>query len=169
MALRMDRALDQTDWRILAELQDDARLSFKQLGRRVNQSPPAVADRVRRLEEAGVIAGYRAQVEPTAVGLPLSAFVQMRCQPGRCLLKTSTDEDYPEVTEIHKLTGSSCTMLRVRVASMRHFEGLLERLGEHGEMTTHVVLSTQYQGRRVAAPTPDARPVTPSQGWGKQP
>jgi Lrp/AsnC family leucine-responsive transcriptional regulator len=161
----MDRPLDQTDWRILAELQDDGRLSFKQLAQRVNLSPPAVAERVRRLEESGVITGYRAQVEPAAVGQPLSAFIQMRCQQGRCLLKTSTDRDFPEVTEIHKLTGSFCSMLRVRTASMRHFEALLERLGEHGEMTTHVVLSTQYQGRPVEPPAPEERTVTQSQGW----
>jgi Lrp/AsnC family transcriptional regulator, leucine-responsive regulatory protein len=161
----MDRPLDQTDWRILAELQEDGRLSYKQLARRVNLSPPAVADRVRRLEESGVIGGYRAQIDPATVGLPLQAFIQMRCQSGRCLLKTSTDRDYPEITEIHKLTGSFCSMLRVRAASMRHFEGLLERLGEHGEMTTHVVLSTQYQGRPVEPPAPDTRPVSHSQGW----
>jgi Lrp/AsnC family leucine-responsive transcriptional regulator len=118
------------------------------------------------LEESGVITGYRAQVDPARAGQPLSAFVQMRCSTGRCLLKTTRAEDFPEVLEIHKLSGNSCSMLRVRVTSMRHLEGLFERLGEHGEMNTHVVLSTEFEGRPVQAPTHDARRVTRSAGWG---
>ncbi|MBM7787922.1 Lrp/AsnC family transcriptional regulator [Tenggerimyces flavus] len=161
----MSRELDQTDWRIIAELQEDGRLSFKQLGTRVNLSPPAVAERVRRLEESGVIAGYRADIDPVAAGQPLSAFVQMRCATGRCLLKTTRADDFPEVVEIHKLSGSSCSMLRVRVTSMAHLEGLFERLGEHGEMNTHIVLATEYEGRAVQPPTEEARTVTRSAGW----
>jgi Lrp/AsnC family transcriptional regulator, leucine-responsive regulatory protein len=163
----MNRALDQTDWRIIAELQRDGRLSYNQLARRVNLSSPAVAERVRRLEESGVIAGYQARIDPARAGLPLTAFIQMRCAHGRCLLKTTTADDLPEVVEIHKLSGNSCSMLKVRVASMPHLEGLLERLGEHGELNSHVVLSTQYEGRPVQPPTPDNRPVTPSVGWSR--
>ncbi len=161
----MDKALDQTDWRIIAELQRDGRLSYNQLGRLVHLSSPAVAERVRRLEESGVIAGYTARIDPARAGLPLTAFVQLRCALGRCLLKTTTAEDYPEVVEVHKLSGASCSMLRVRVASMPHLEGLLERLGEHGEMNSHVVLSTQYEGRAVEPPADEARPATPADGW----
>lgn len=160
-----ERNLDATDWQILAALQADGRLSYNQLGKRVNLSPPAVADRVRRLEETGVIVGYRAEVDPARAGQPLSAFVQMRCTTGRCLLKTTKSEDFPEVLEIHKLSGNSCTMLRVRVVSMPHLEGLFERLGEHGEINTHVVLSTEFEGRPVQPPAVDARPVTRSKGW----
>lgn len=160
-----ERNLDSIDWQILAELQSDGRLSYNQLGKRVNLSPPAVAERVRRLEESGVIAGYRAEVDAARAGQPLSAFVQMRCTTGRCLLKTTRAEDFPEVLEIHKLSGNSCSMLRVRVESMRHLEGLFERLGEHGEMNTHVVLSTEFEGRPVQPPVQDARPVTKSEGW----
>ncbi|GAA2836457.1 Lrp/AsnC family transcriptional regulator [Kribbella solani] len=160
-----ERNLDSTDWQILAALQSDGRLSFNQLGKRVNLSPPAVADRVRRLEEAGVITGYRAEVDAAKAGQPLSAFVQMRCTTGRCLLKTTRAEDFPEVLEIHKLSGNSCSMLRVRVTSMHHLEGLFERLGEHGEMNTHIVLSTEYEGRPVQPPAEDGRTVTRSTGW----
>ncbi|GAA1550919.1 Lrp/AsnC family transcriptional regulator [Actinomadura kijaniata] len=164
----IDGELDPTDWRILDELQRDGRLSFNRLARRVNLSPPAVAERVRRLEEAGVITGYRAVVDPARAGLPLTAFVRMRCSLGRCLLRTTTAEDYPEVTEVHKLSGGSCTMLKARVASMRHLEGLLERLGEHGEMHSSVVLSTQYEGRPVEPPPAGARPVTAAEGWSRR-
>lgn len=165
----MSRDLDQTDWRIIAELQRDGKLSYNQLARRVNLSSPAVAERVRRLEQSGVIAGYQARIDPARAGLPLTAFIQMRCALTRCLLKTTTADDLPEIVEIHKLSGNFCTMLKVRVASMSHLEGLLERLGQHGEMNSHVVLSTQYEGRPVQPPAPDGRPITPSVGWSAGP
>src|SRR6266536_234670 len=113
----MDKPLDQTDWRIIAELQRDGRLSYNQLGRRV--------------------------------------------------LKNTTAEDLPEVTEVHKLGASSCSILKVRVANMRHLEGLLERLGEHGENNCHIVLSTQFEGRPISAPDANARPVAESVGWSR--
>jgi Lrp/AsnC family leucine-responsive transcriptional regulator len=163
----MDKPLDQTDWRIIAELQRDGRLSYNRLGRLVNLSSPAAAERVRRLEEAGVIAGYQARIDPARAGLPLTAFVQMRCALGRCLLKTATSDDFAEVVEVHKLSGNSCTMLKVRTASMRHLEGLLERLGKHGEMNSHIVLSTQYEGRPVEPPATQPRPVTQPSGWNR--
>ena len=161
----MERTLDQTDWRIIAELQRDGRLSYHQLSRLVHLSPPAVAERVRRLEDSGVITGYQARIDPARAGLPLTAFVQMRCSLGSCLLKTTTAEDLPEVTEVHKLTGNWCSMLKIRVADVRHLEGLLERLGKHGEMNSHIVLSTEFEGRPIEEPDADARPVTESAGW----
>jgi Lrp/AsnC family leucine-responsive transcriptional regulator len=163
----MDRPLDQTDWSILGALQRDGRLSYNRLAKLVNLSSPAVAERVRRMEETGVITGYGARIDAAKAGLPLTAFVQLRCALGGCLLKTTTAEEFPEVTEVHKLSGSACSMLRVRVASMQHLEGLLERLGEHGELNSHIVLSTQYEGRAVEPPPAAARPVTGSRGWSR--
>lgn len=163
----MSRPLDGTDWRILSALQEDGRLSFNQLGRKVNLSAPAVAERVRRLEEAGVIAGYRAVVDPARAGLPLTAFIKLRCSPGRCLLRTTAADDLPEVVEIHKLSGTSCTLLRVRAASMPHLEEIFERIGRHGEMDTHIVLSTQYEGRAVAEPPVQTRSAEQSAGWSR--
>lgn len=163
----MDRSLDPTDWRILAELQRDGRLSYNEVARRVNLSAPAVAERVRRLEADGVITGYQARVDPARAGQPITAFLQMRCSLGKCLLKTTDSDEIPEVVEIHRLTGTSCVMLKVRTASVPHFEGLIERLGQHGELNTHLVLSTPFEGRPVQ-PTPDARPVTRSEGWDRR-
>ncbi|HEV2782557.1 MAG TPA: Lrp/AsnC family transcriptional regulator [Actinophytocola sp.] len=165
MTFRTERQLDDLDWRILEELQADGRLSFKELGRRVNLSSPAVGERVRRLEESGVITGYAARVDPGRAGYPVAAFVQMRCRLDKCLLKTSRAEDYPEVVEIHKLSGDHCTMLKIRATSLEHFEGLLERLGKHGEMRTSVVLSTQYDGRPVEPPQAEFLQATPASGW----
>jgi Lrp/AsnC family transcriptional regulator, leucine-responsive regulatory protein len=165
MAYRSERDLDDLDWRILDELQSDGRLSYKELGRRVNLSSPAVAERVRRLEETGVITGYHARVDPGEAEYPISAFVELRCSLVKCLLKTSKAEDYPEVVEIHKLSGDHCSMLKVRAASLEHFEGLLERLGKHGEMRSSVVLSTQYDGRAVERPQEEFLRATQSNGW----
>jgi Lrp/AsnC family leucine-responsive transcriptional regulator len=142
MTFRSEKPLDDVDWRLLEALQAAGRLSFKELGRRINLSAPAVAERVRRLEETGVITGYRADVDARRAGQPLQAFVEMRCALSRCLLKTSKSEDYPE-----------------------HFEGLLERLGTHGELRSSVVLSTQYEGRPVQPPSDDFLRATTSEGW----
>ena len=165
MTLRTERQLDDLDWRILDELQADGRLSFKELGRRVNLSAPAVAERVRRLEETGVITGYRAEVDARQAGFPLLAFVQMQCTLGNCLLKTSTSADYPEIVEVHKLSGDHCSMVKVRAASLAHLEGLFERLGKHGEMRSSVVLSTQYDGRPVEPPVEDFLHASQAEGW----
>jgi len=159
--------LDDMDWRLLAELQADGRLSFNELARRVYLSPPAVAERVRRLEQAGVITGYSAQVDPAQAGHPLLAFIQLRCSLGACLLKNSAAGDYPELVEVHKVSGEHCTMLKVRASSLAHLEGLVERLGRHGEMRTHIVLSTQYEGRPVEPPRFE-RTVTASPGWTRE-
>lgn len=165
MASRTEGSPDELDWAILAELQADARLSYSELGRRVHLSAPATAERVRRLEEAGVITAYRAQVDPAQAGYPVTAFVQMRCAQDRCLLKTSRADDYPEVVEVQKLSGDHCAMLKVRATSVTHLEGLLERIGRHGAMRTSLVLSTQYEGRPVGPPPDELPPVTPSSGW----
>lgn len=165
MAYQPETALDDTDWRILAELQADGRLSYNELGRRVHMSSPAVAERVRRLERLGVITGYQAGVDARRAGYPVEAFIQMRCTLGKCLLNTSRSEDFPEVVEIHKLSGDHCAMVRVRATSVEHFEGLLDRLGKHGEMRTSMVLSTQFQGRAVEPPGADYDRAPRSQGW----
>lgn len=163
-SLRSTNDLDDLDWQLLDELQADARLSYNELARRVHLSPPAVADRVRRLERRGVIVGYQAQVDPASAGLPIQAYIQLRCANGACLLKSSAADDYPEVVEVDKLSGQHCSMLKVRAASLAHFEGVLEQLGKHGEMDTHIVLSTQYNDQRVRRHLPD-RPVAAAPGW----
>jgi len=167
MTLRTEPRLDDTDWHILTELQRDGRVSFNALGRRVSLSPPAVAERVRRLESLGVITGYRAVIDPAQAGQGVAAFIQMRCDRDRCLLKTTKAADYPEIVEIHKLSGDYCSMLKVRAISMQHLEGFLERIGQHGEMRSSVVLSTQFEGRPVEPFGDQDRDVTHSAGWGE--
>lgn len=149
MALQSERSLDSTDWNILRELQRDARLSYNELGRRVGLSAPAAAERVRKLEDAGVITGYGARIDQAKVGMPLLALIQLRCSPGKCLLKTSTAEEFPEVLEMHKLSGSHCALLKVALASMRHLEAFNERLGAHGALVVNLATSSALTHRVI--------------------
>jgi Lrp/AsnC family transcriptional regulator, leucine-responsive regulatory protein len=160
----MGTDLDPTDWAIIGQIQRDARLSFNQIAKRVNLSAPSVAARIRRLEETGVIEGYHARISPAAAGLPLTAFIQLHCHPGRCLLKTSAAENFPEIVEIHRLSGSSCTMVKVRTASMAHLSSLLERIGEHADANSHIVLETPLEHRTLQIPPP-APAATHHPGW----
>lgn len=166
MTLQSESSLDNTDWRILREMQQDARLSFNELGRRVGLSAPAAAERVRKLEDRGIITGYAAQVNPAKVGLPLLAFIQLHCDPGKCLLKTSSAEEYPEVLEIHKLSGSHCTLLKVAISSMEHLEAFNERLGTHGPLVSNIVTSTPFSNSMIDWEHPDVNLEPPANpGW----
>lgn len=169
MTSQPERPLDSTDWKLLRELQRDARLSYNELGRRVGLSAPAAAERVRRLESAGIITGYGAQIDPAKVGLPLLAMIQMRCDPGKCLLKTSRAGEFPEVLEMHKLSGSHCSLLKVAVASMRHLEALNERLGAHGPLISTIVTSTALTRRVIDWEQPGIVLDPPADsGWSEQ-
>jgi Lrp/AsnC family transcriptional regulator, leucine-responsive regulatory protein len=166
MAFQSESVLDNTDWNILRELQQDARLSYHELGRRVGLSAPAAAERVRKLEDKGVIKGYTAQVDPARVGLPLLAFIQLRCDPGKCLLKTSSVEEYPEIVEIHKLSGEHCTLLKVAISSMKHLEAFNERLGSHGPLISSIVTSTPWVRPMVDWENPEVNMNPPANpGW----
>jgi Lrp/AsnC family transcriptional regulator, leucine-responsive regulatory protein len=169
MALQSERPLDSTDWKLLRELQRDARLSYNELGRRVGLSAPAAAERVRKLEDAGVITGYCAQVNPAQVGLPLLVLIQLRCAPGKCLLKTSSAEEFPEVLEMHKLSGSHCSLLKIAVSSMQHLEAFNERLGTHGESIVNIVTSSALTHRIIDWEQPNVGLDPPvDQSWTRQ-
>ena len=141
---------DVTDWRLIDELQQDGRLSFNELGRRVSLSAPAVAERVRRLEEHGVITGYHAHVDPSKVGHTVAALVRMNCYGPNCLLRhPHVVEQNPSILEVHRLTGDSCCVLRVAVRSMADFEELIDRLAEHGTPSSTMVLSSPVPWRPV--------------------
>ena len=147
MTSQTERTLDSIDWKILRELQADARLSFNELARRIGLSSPAVAERARRMEDAGVISGYHAQVDPSKVGFPVMAIIQMRCAPAKCLLKTTSPGEFPELLEMIKVSGPHCSVLKVVAASIPHLEALFERLGQHGELVTSMVWSSALSRR----------------------
>lgn len=142
--------MDAVDWRILAELQSDARLSQNEISRRVNLSAPAVAERVRRLADSGVVRGYAARVDPDALGRGVQAFVQLDCYGPKCILKDESVHGWPEVLEIHRVTGDACTVLRVAVTDMAGFQDLIDRLARYGKPTSSLVLSSPLPWKPVA-------------------
>jgi Lrp/AsnC family transcriptional regulator, leucine-responsive regulatory protein len=139
--------LDPLSWKILKELQRDARLSFAELGRRVGLSTPAAAERVRRLEESGVIRGYEAQIDPARIGLAVAAFVRIRVTGSEALAKklTRTAEEMAEVLECHRCTGDESFILKVRVESVAHLEKLIDRLTPYGMTSTSLILSSPVE------------------------
>jgi Lrp/AsnC family leucine-responsive transcriptional regulator len=146
------QTIDNVSWRILCALQENARLSYSELGRCVGLSPPAVAERVRRLEEAGIIAGYRAQIDLEKVGLPLTAYLRLSV-PGR----PSTDlpqvlRELPEVLECHHVTGVDCYVIKVAVSSVLQLEKLIEQLVQYGQSTTSIVLSSPVTHKVIGPP-----------------
>src|SRR5262249_44893750 len=131
------------------------RLSYNELGRRIALSAPAVAERVRRLEDKGIITRYTAQVDPEKVGLPIMAFIQLRCAPGKCLLNDSSAEAFPEVLEMHILSNQHCSQLKVAVASLKHLRALSERLEVYGTLMVNIVTSTALTNRIIDWENPD--------------
>lgn len=144
--------VDSTDWRILDELQRDGRVSYADLARAVAMSPSAVAERVRRLEETGVIAGYRAGVELSRVGLEVMAFVRLRYPTGNYRPFHALLDSTPEIIEAHHVTGEDCFVLKVVARSMRHLEAVNGRIAGLGAVTTSVVYSSPLPGRVLSRP-----------------
>ena len=154
------KLLDDRGWRIVRELQLDARLSFAELGRRVGLSTPAAAERVRNLEAAGVITGYRAEIDLSRVGLPILAVVRMSAVGDVLARITAVVRGMPEVLECHRATGADSFVMKVAVASVAHLESLIDRLTPFGTTSTSIVLSSPVPRRTVdrplAAPARDA-------------
>ncbi|GHO49208.1 Lrp/AsnC family transcriptional regulator [Ktedonospora formicarum] len=146
MALKDEYLLDETGWSILRELQRDARLSFPEVGRRVGLSAPAVAERVRKLEDAGVITGYGARINPAKVGLPIMAFVRLTTTPMTEAGLHTFVAELPELLECHRVTGNESFLLKLVVTSISHLESVLNQLMNYGPVTTSLVLSTPRSG-----------------------
>lgn len=152
MALDSKKLLDEVGWRLLLELQRDARLSFAELGRRVGLSLPAVAERVRRLEEAGIITGYHAQVSLPRIGLPVMAFIRITTTNDRYPAITTLAGNLPQVLECYHLTGTDSFILKVVAASIPDLEGLIAQLSGYGQTATSIVLSSPVT-KRVVEPS----------------
>ncbi|GAB3986658.1 Lrp/AsnC family transcriptional regulator [Plantactinospora veratri] len=149
--------VDDMDWALLRELQADARLSFSELSRRVHLSPPAVAERVRRLEESGVVTGYHAHVDLARAGRNVVAMIRMSCYGARCILRDPDVPGWPEILEIHRITGDACSMLKVAAESIEAFEQVIDRLAPYGQPSSTMVLSSPLDWHPVL-------PIPPASG-----
>ncbi len=150
MTSEIERLLDETGWHILEALQENARLSFSELGQRVGLSSPAVAERVRRMEDAGIITGYRAEVNTAKIGYPITAIIRISNSPGeRCTRFSASAQEIPEVLECYRVTGSDSLIMKVMASSVVHLESLIDRLSEYGQLTTSIVLSTPVSRKIV--------------------
>lgn len=142
-----DPTADATNVRILDELQRDGRVTFAELGRRVGLSPPAVAERVQRLEENGVILGYSARVDPRALGYALSAIVRVRPAPDRLRTVADVARKTEEVVECHRVTGDDCYVMKVHLRDVTHLEEVIDRFAAHGQTTSSIMQSSPVPGR----------------------
>ncbi len=155
MTLRASRLLDAKGWQILRELQLDGRLSFAELGRRIGLSTPAVAERVRNLEAAGIIAGYRAELSLEKVGLPILAVIRMSAVGDVLARITAAVRAMPEVLECHRATGADSFIMKVAVGSVEHLEALIDRLTPFGTTSTSIILSSPVTRNVLGRPGGD--------------
>jgi Lrp/AsnC family leucine-responsive transcriptional regulator len=139
---RIDRLLDRAGRKLLDLLQENARLSLSELGRLVHLSPPAVGERLRRMEEAGLICGYHARLDPDKLGLPIQAFLRLRTPAEKYPRVLAVASELPEVLECCHLTGDDAFVMRVAAASTADLENIIARLSPFGETPTALILST---------------------------
>ncbi|MFF4399477.1 Lrp/AsnC family transcriptional regulator [Streptomyces sp. NPDC001480] len=145
---------DAVDRQVLQLLQTDGRIKLSELGRRVSLSPAAVAERVRRLEAAGVVAGYGARVTAARLGYGIQAFVRVNPHGGYTLKHPRTVEllDRPEITEAHHVVGEDCWILKVAVTDTVHLEEILAQTSALGRTTTSIVLSSPVRHKPLLPP-----------------
>ena len=149
--------LDDTNVRLLGELHANPRITMSALGRRVGMSPPAVTERVQRLEQAGVILGYRLEVDPAALGLPVTAFVRIRPAPGQLPKIAELARRLGQVSECHRITGEDCFLVKVHAASVPDLEELLDQFLTYGQTASSIVVSTPVPPRPLPLPGKDVQ------------
>ncbi len=150
MATDLRSNVDATNLRLLDELQQDARLSLAELGRRVGLSSPAVADRLARLEEDGVILGYRAQIDPRALGYALSVVIRIRPAPRELRKVADVARETPEVVQCDRVTGEDCYVMRAHVRDVEHLEEVIDRFAIYGQTTSSIVQSSPVPSRGIS-------------------
>lgn len=141
--------VDSIDWKIIKELQINARITSAELGRRVGLTTPAVIERIRKLEDAKIITGYRAVVDPSKVGFPVTAFIRMSISEIDYSHIIEVAEKSSEVLECHRGTGDDSFILKVAVSDVEHLQNLIDRLTPYGITTTSIVLSSPVKNRII--------------------
>lgn len=143
------KTLDNLDWRILVELQKNARISAAEIGRQVGLTTPAVAARIAKMEEEGFIEGYRTMLNYTKIGLPVCVFLHFKSTAVKHDDMIKIVDSMPQVQEWHTVTGDNCMLLKVAVASTKELELLLAQLGKYGDTNTSILLSGNTKPRII--------------------
>jgi Lrp/AsnC family leucine-responsive transcriptional regulator len=147
--LEITKLLDPIGWRILAELQDDARIHFAELGRRVGLSTPAVIERVHRMEEAGIITGYRVEIDREKVGRPVCAFIRVRVIGDLISRVIGLAREMPEVQECHHIAGEDTFLLKVFVPKPEALENIIKKFMPYVATTSMIVFSSPVTRRNI--------------------
>ena len=151
----LDGALDEVNIQLLRELERDPRVTMAELGRRVGMSSPAVAERVRRMEESGIIQGYTVVINPVPLGLPIAAYIRIRPHAGQLAQIAELARSIPEVVECHRITGEDCFLLKVHIPAMDQLDRILDCFLIYGQTTTSIIQSS---------PVPPRQPPLPAKG-----
>ena len=146
----MNAKIDQFDRKILQLLQEDARVSHAEIGRQVHLSQPAVSERIRRLEAAGVIRAYRADINPKALGYQISAMIRISTQQGRPYARYVAES--PEIIDCYTVTGEDGAVMRVLATDVEHLQRIINELNAFGSTSTAIVLTTHVEGKPIRVP-----------------
>jgi Lrp/AsnC family leucine-responsive transcriptional regulator len=151
MTSRTESALDAVDWRILEVLQEDARYSYSELGRRIGRSAPAVAERVRRMEAAGIITGYSVSLALDKLGYAMTAIIRISAPEENCIQLGALVRRLPNVIESHRVTGTDRLIVKVMASSVGHLDDTISQLSKFGTATASIVLSSRTTAARAPA------------------
>jgi Lrp/AsnC family leucine-responsive transcriptional regulator len=147
-----DLLLDARNVQILVLLGGNPRMSVSEMARSVGMSAPATRERIQRMEEAGVIRGYRLEIDPAALGYPIAAFIRVRPMPGKLPKIAELAVSLPQVVECHRITGEDCFILKVGLDSLDNLDVILDQFLAYGQTTTSIVQSTPVPARRLPLP-----------------
>ena len=144
--------LDDRNQKLLAALLKNPRASISDLARKVGLSAPATRERLLRLEEAGVIKGWRVELDPTALGFPIAVLIRVRPMPGQLPKIAKLAQSLPQVTECHRITGEDCFLMRAHLRALDELDGLLDKFLAYGQTTTSIVQSSPVAPRSLPLP-----------------
>ena len=144
------KKLDETDRKIIEILQEDGRISMKDLGKLIGLTSPAVSERIKRLENCGIISGYKAIIKPDALGRNIKAFIHISLPGSQSYAEfLENAKSDPRIVECHHITGDDCSLLKVLVRDMQELENVIDSIKKIGSTKTSVILSTPIQAKSI--------------------
>jgi Lrp/AsnC family leucine-responsive transcriptional regulator len=143
---------DPKNLALLRALQADPRLTLTELARRIGMSAPAARERLQRLEETGVISGYRLDIDPKALGLPITAIIRLRPMPGQMQRVVTLARETPNVSECHRVTGEDCLIMKLHIDAIESLEQVLDRFLAYASTTTSIVQTSPVPPRPLPLP-----------------